>query len=135
MSFANTGGRPVAQDAFTARTDADEAVVAGASCETACPIWNYVAVVAVFPSTQSETPRQWYAAFGGATGQVIEDTTVDRRVAIRVTNGVPYATELVVKDGDRIFLVAYSIRSDMATPAGASKDELDAILALFRFVP
>jgi hypothetical protein len=137
MVFAGST-RPAAQDAFTARTDQDEASIDTSGCHTACPLWQYVAFVIVNTGTGSETPRQYYAAQGGSVSQVIEDTTVDGRTAIRVTNGVPYPMQFIVKDGDRIFVVAYQIyppENGMAIPAGATKDKLDAILASFKFVP
>src|SRR5687767_2597974 len=48
LSNLNMGGRPAGQDVFTARTDADEATVAETGCQTACPIWDYVAVVQIY---------------------------------------------------------------------------------------
>lgn len=138
LSIANTGGRPAEQDAFTARTDADEATVSGTGCETACAIWNYVAVVQIYNGAGSETPRQWYASFGGAVGQTIEETTVDGRQAAKVTNGATYPLQYLIKDGDRMFRIAlqsYSPSPDMAIPAGASMNKLEQILASFRFMP
>src|SRR5258708_4566300 len=45
LSLENTGGqRPAAQDAFTPRTDQDEAALSAQSCQTACPVWDFVAV-------------------------------------------------------------------------------------------
>src|SRR5687768_2395415 len=67
LSLTNTGSqRPVAHDAFTARTDIDEAAHAGTPCHTVCPVWNYVAVVSVNTGAGSQTPRQWYTAFSFA---------------------------------------------------------------------
>jgi hypothetical protein len=109
LSLASTGGRPAAQDAFTARTDADEATVSGTGCQTACPIWNYVAVVQIYTGAGSQTPRQWYTELGGAAGETIEDTTIDGRQAIKVTNGATYPLQYAVKDGDRIFQIAEQI--------------------------
>jgi hypothetical protein len=137
MVFAG-GTRPAAQDAFTARTDQDEASIDTSGCHTACPLWQYVAYVIVNTGTGTETPREYYAKQGGSVGQVIEDTTVDGRTAIKVTNGVPFPMQFIVKDGDRLFVVAYQIyppENGMAIPAGATKDKLDAILASFKFVP
>jgi hypothetical protein len=37
--------------------------------------------------------------------------------------------QLIVKDGDRIFVVAYGIFPDLAVADGASKDKLDQFLA------
>jgi hypothetical protein len=130
--------RPAAEDAFTVRTDGDEAAIGTIGCHTACPTWNYVAYVTVNTGTGAETPRQYYASQGGTVGQVIEDTTVDGRPAIRVTNGARYPMQLIVKDSDRIVVVAYQIyppANGISFPAGASKEKLDQIIASFRFVP
>ena len=139
LSLANTGGRPAGQDAFTARTDADEATVSGTRCETACPIWNYVAVIQIYTDVASQTPRQFYTAFGGAVGEVIEDTTIDGRQAVKVTNGVPYRSpQYLVRDGDRMFRIAmqyYAPSPDMTVPVGASTSKLEQILTSFRFTP
>jgi hypothetical protein len=134
----------VAVDGFTSLSEQDEAAVAGQRCEFACPIRNYIAIVEVFTG-MSQTPRQWYTSHGGQLGEQIDDTTVDGRTAIRVTNGVPIdiPVQLIVKDGDRIFRVGYDIfpdfwyqmYPDMTVPAGASKEKLDQILASFRFTP
>ena len=141
LSLSNTSGQnpaaPVALDSYTAWTEQDEAALATQSCsEIACPIRNYVATVEVYIG-MTQTPRQWYTSHGGQVGERIDDTTVDGRTAIRVTNGVPtYSpTQLIVKDGDRIFVVAYGIFQNMAVPPGASKEKLDQILASFRFAP
>lgn len=138
LSLADTGSqRPVAHDAFTARTDADEAAHAARPCQTACPIWNYVAVVIVNTGAGSQTPRQWYTSFSGSAGETIEDTTVDGRPAVKVTNGSRFPLQFVVKDGDRMFELAYQIYSGdiAAVPPGASRDRLDQILGSFRFTP
>ena len=141
LSLSNTGSQnpaaPVALDAFTARTEQDEAALAEQRCgEIACPIRNYVATVEIYTGV-SQTPRQWYTSRGGAVGERIDDTTVDGRTAIRVTNGVPtyVPMQLIMKDGDRIFVVGYQIFQNMAVPAGTSKEKLDQILASFRFAP
>ncbi|MDQ2912792.1 MAG: hypothetical protein M3T56_05995 [Chloroflexota bacterium] len=139
LSLAATGGqRPAGQDAFTARTDADEATVAGTGCQTACPIWNYVAVVTINMGSGSQTPRQWYSSLSGAVGETIEDTTLDGRQAVKITNGVPYPLQYIVKDGDRMFRIAmqyYTPSPDMAAPAGASTRKLEQILTSFHFTP
>lgn len=126
------------QVAFTARTEADEASIDTSGCHTACPLWQGVAFVIINTGTGSQTPRQYYDAQGGSVSQVIEDTTVDGRTAIKVTNGVPFPMQFIIKDGDRIFVVAYQIyppENGMAMPAGATKEKLDAILASFKFLP
>ena len=136
LSLENTGGqRPAAQDAFTARIEQDEAALAAQSCQTACPIWNFVAVVEVNTGAGSQTARQWYMSGGGATGERIEDITVDGRPAIRVIDGVPYPVQYIVKDGDRMFRIAYQIYGGVPAPAGATKDKVEAILSSFKFLP
>ena len=126
------------QDAFTARTDAEEAAIDISGCHTACPLWQYVAYVIVTTGIGSQTPRQYYAQQGGSASQVIDDTLVDGRTAISVTNGVPFPMQFIIKDADRIFVVAYQLyppENGMAVPAGATKEKLDSILASFRFTP
>lgn len=140
LSFVNAGQqRPAAEDAFTARTDADEAAIGTYGCHTACPTWNYTAYVTVNTGTGAETLRQYYtAAEGGTTSEVIEDTTVDGRPAIRITNGARYPMQFIVRDGDRIIVVAYQLyptSTGISVPAGTSKEKLDGILASFRFTP
>lgn len=135
LSLASTGSdRPAATYAFTARSVEDEAALAGQRCETACPIWNYVAVVEVHTRVGTQSPRDWYTAFGGATGERIEELTVDGRPAVKVTNGAPYPAQLIVKDGDQILRVGYEVYDLQAAPPGASKDKLERILGSFRFV-
>jgi hypothetical protein len=127
------------QDAFTARTESEEAAIDISGCHTACPLWQYAAYVIVKSGTGSQTTREYYAKEeGGTTSQKIEDTTVDGRPAIRVTNGAVFPTQFIIKDGDRIVVVAYQLyppENGMAVPAGASKEKLEAILASFRFLP
>jgi hypothetical protein len=111
---------------------------AWATSTAACAFWQYVADVIVSTGTGTETPLQYYASMGVLMSQVIEDTLVDGRTAINVTNGVPYPMQFIVKDSDRIFVVAYQRNppeNGMAVPAGATKEKLDSILASFRFTP
>ena len=132
LSIDRAGGPP--QVGFTARTAADEASIPMGEC-IACPAYDYAAVVIVNLGTGSQTPRQYYAAHESAAGQQIEDTTVDGRAAIRVTNGATFTVQLVVRDGDRILVVGYYIYASMPVPAGASKEKLEATLASFKFAP
>lgn len=136
LSLANTGSQnPAAADSFTARTESEEAPLAGQTCETTCAVRNYVAFVEIYTGV-SQTPRQWYTSRASATGQRIDDVTVDGRAAIRVTNGAEIfvPVQLIVKDGDRMFRVGYQITRD-PVPLGASQDKLEQILASFRFMP
>jgi hypothetical protein len=138
LSITSTGGsRPAAADAFTARTEADEATLANQRCETACAIWNYVAVVDEFTGTGTQSPRDFYNAFSFSRDQQIEDITVDGHRAVKVTNGPSYPIEYLIKDGDRMFMLGYTIYSPGTydVPAGATKEKLDAILASFKFLP
>jgi hypothetical protein len=127
------------QVAFTARTDAEEAAIDTSGCHTACPLWQYAAYVIVNTGTGTQTPREYYTKeVGGTTSQKIEDTLVDGRTAISVTNGAVYPMQFIIKDGDRIFLIGYRLygpENGMPVPAGASKEKLDAILASFKFLP
>ena len=134
LSNLNMGGRPAGQDVFTARTDSDEATVAGTGCKTACPIWDYVAIVQIYNGAGSDTPRDWYTRSGGAVGQTIEETTVDGRQAVKITSGT-YPLQYIVKDGDRMFRIAtqYYTQPDMETTLLLFK--LDQILTSFRFTP
>jgi len=135
LSKDNTGGQPVAQDVFTARTDADEAALIAQNCQTECEVFTYTAIVQIATGTGSQTPRQYYTANRGATGEQIDDVTVDGHQAIKVTNGATYPLQYVVKDGDRMFTVASQIFPGKPIPTGASKDKLDAIVTSFKFVP
>jgi len=135
LRLTSTGGRPDGQEVFTARTDADEATVAGTGCQTACPIWDYVAVVQIYTGAGSDTPRNWYTRFSGSVGQTIEDTTVDGRPAVKITNGT-YPLQYIVKDGDRMFRIAsqyYAQSPDMAGSVLLFK--LQQILTSLRFIP
>jgi hypothetical protein len=134
LRLTSTGGRPDGQEVFTARTDADEATVAGTGCQTACPIWDYVAVVQIYIGAGSDTPRNWYTRSGGAVGETIEETTVDGRQAVKITKGT-YPLQYIIKDGDRMFRVAtqYYSQPDMATSLLLFK--LEQILTSFRFIP
>jgi hypothetical protein len=138
LSIASTGGeRPAAADAFTARTEADEAIPSRQVGETAAAIWNYVAVVDVFTGTGAQTPRDFYNAFSFSRDQTIEDLTVDGHQAVKVTNAPSYPIEYLIKDGDRMFVLGYTIYQPGTydVPPGATKEKLDAILASFKFVP
>jgi hypothetical protein len=138
LSFdAQPSGHPAAQDAFTPRTTGDEATLAAARCETACEIWNYVALIAVFTDASGQTPRQWFDAGGAghATGEKVEDVSIDGRAALKVTNGSRFPLQFVVADRGRMYLMAYEVHSLQPVPAGASKETLDQILASFRFLP
>ena len=135
LSIASTGGqRPAAADAFTALPEADEAALARQSCETACPVWNYVAVIDVFTGTGVQTPRDFYNAFSYSQGQVIEDLLVDGHQAVKVTNAPSYPIEYLIKGGDRMFMLGYTIYSFFDVPSGATRAKLDAIITSFRFV-
>ncbi len=136
LSIANTGGqRPAAQDAFTARSESDEAAAALQTGETSSPVWNYVAVVHVFTGTGTQTPRDFYNAFSFSRDQIIEDVVVDGHQAVKVANAPSYPVEYLIKDGDRMFMLGYSIYQNFDVPSGATKEKLDAILASFKFIP
>ncbi len=136
LSIASTGGqRPAAADAFTAWPDPDEAaMIARQRCETACPVWNYVAVIDVFTGTGAQTPRDFYNAFSYSRSQTIEDLLVDGHQAVKVTNAPSYPVEYLIKDGDRMFMLGYSIYQSFDVPLGATRAKLDAIITSFKFV-
>ncbi len=137
LSFdGQPSGHPAAQDAFTARTTADEATLAAVRCETACEIWNYVAFIAVYTDAAGQTPRQWFDSGGAghATAEKVDDVTIDGRAALKVTNG-SRLLQYIVADRGRMYLMAYEVHSQQPVPAGASTDKLDQILASFRFLP
>lgn len=138
LSFDNnTTGHPAAQDAFTARTTADESVLAAQRCETACEIWNYVAFVAIYTDAAGQTPRQWFDAGGAghAVGETVEDVTIDGRPGIKIANGSRYPVQYIVADRGRMCLMAYDIHSQQPIPPGATKDKLEAILTSFKLTP
>lgn len=138
LSIENSGSqRPAAADAFTARTEPDEAGLANQRCDTACAIWNYVAVVDVFTGTGTQSPRDFYNAFSYSRDQQLQDITVDGHAGLKVTNAPSYPIEYLIKDGDRMFMLGYTIYQPGTydVPPGASKEKLDAILTSFKFVP
>jgi hypothetical protein len=138
LSRTFQGDKPAAQDAFTARTAADEEALSRDQCETACRIWNYVALVEVFPhEAGTGAPREWYTRFSYAAGERIEEVMVDGRPAVRVDGGATYTVQYVIRDGDRIVRAAYLILPpDLLgpPPVGASRDKLEQILASLRFI-
>lgn len=135
LRLSSTGGRPDGQEVFTARTDADEATVAGTGCQTACPIWDHVAVVQIYSGAGSDTPRDWYMRSGGATGETIEATAVDGRPAVKITNGATYPLQYIIKDGDRMFRLAAQYYSQPDMAASLLIFKLKQILTSFRFIP
>ena len=139
LSLTNTNdpnrAAAVAVDGFSVRTASDEAALREEFVSCPCPLRHYVAIVEIYTGV-SQTPRQWYASRGGQLGERIDDVTVDGRPAIRVTNGAPTSpVQLIVRDGDRILLVAYEIWPNTPVPDGATREKLDAILASFKFLP
>jgi hypothetical protein len=140
LSVANPSPQNPAEavlfDAFTARTEQDEAALSTRDCQPACPIRNYIAIVEIYAG-QSQSPRDWYRSHGGQAGEKIEDTTVDGRTAIRVTKGVPdyMPVQLIVKDGDRIVRLGYEIYAGQPVPADATTEKLQQLVASFKFVP
>jgi len=139
LSIADSGGtRPAAQDAFTARTPDDE-ITSGQGCgHTACAIWNYVAVVEVWPDEASTgAPREWYQRYSYAEGERFQELTVDGRPAVRIDGGATYPVQYIVRDGTRVFRVAYLVYPPAFAPppVGASRDKLEQILRSFRFAP
>ncbi|MDQ6858736.1 MAG: hypothetical protein M3Z65_07060 [Chloroflexota bacterium] len=140
LSVSNTGGQNpaavVALDAFTARSESDEAGLPAQICDASCPLRSYVAEVEIYTGV-SQTPRQWYTSHGGQSGERIDDVTIDGRTAIRVTNGAPayMPVQVILKDGDRILHIAYEIWPNTPVPTGGTAAKLDQILASFRFLP
>jgi hypothetical protein len=128
-----SGESPATVEVLTARSVSEEQSLACPRSGTACPIWDYVAVVEYF--TDFMTPRQWYAKRGGVGGETIEDLVIDGRTAIKVTNGGPYPVQLIVRDGNFMFRVGFQIYStDPArAPTGASRAKLEQIVASFHF--
>ncbi|MCA1825259.1 MAG: hypothetical protein LC640_13640, partial [Frankia sp.] len=100
-----SGTLPATGEAFTPRTRTDEAALASQRCESACAIWSYVVSIDMF--TDRASPRDWYAKHRGATGEAIEDLTIDGRAAIRVTGGAQYPVQLIINDNTWILRVAY----------------------------
>lgn len=127
------GTNPLAQDAFTVRTKLEEDRLARQSCETACEIWTYVAIVEIWSYRGPASPREWYSATSGAMGETFTDMRIDGRPAVRIDKGATFPVQVVVRDGDRMFKIAYQILSGYDVPAGASQDKLERIIASFHF--
>jgi len=53
---------------------------------------------------------------------------------VKVTNGPSYPVEYLIKDGDRMFMLGYSIYQSFDVPLGATRAKLDAIITSFKFV-
>ena len=127
-----SGKLPATSEAFTVRTQSEEATLAAQRCDAACPIWNYVAVVEMY--TNLDSPRTWYTKRGGAAGETIQDLVIDGRAAVKVTNGATYPVQIIINDRTWMLRVAYQLYADFGpTPAGASQAKLEQILASFRF--
>ncbi len=126
-----SGILPATSEAFTARSKTDEDSLAGQRCDSACAVWNYVAVVEMF--TNLDSPRQWYTKRGSVAGETIEDLVIDGRAAIKVTNGATYPVQIIINDRTWMLRVAYQIYAAEPVPAGASKAKLEEIVASFHF--
>ena len=131
------GAHPAAQDVFTVQTPEQEAA-GSKNCETACPVWDYTLLVAIFGDAGSMTPRQWYDVgnVGFSTGAKLEDITISGRLALKITGSARFPIEYVVADGrGQMFDLAYTIRPERPAPDGASKDKLEQMIASFKFLP
>jgi hypothetical protein len=127
------GAHPAAQDVFTVQTPEQEAA-GSKNCETACPVWDYTLLVAIYTDAGSMTPRQWYDAgnVGFSTGSTLEDINISGRPALKITGSARFPVEYLVADGrGRMFDLAYTIRPDRSAPAGASRDKLEQMIASF----
>jgi len=131
------GAHPAAQDVFTLQTPEQEAA-GSKNCETACPVWDYTLLVAIYTDAGAMTPSQWYDAgnVGFSTGSKLEDINISGRPALKITGSARFPMEYLVADGrGRMFDLAYTIRSDRSVPEGASRDKLEQMIASFTLVP
>jgi hypothetical protein len=99
---------------------------------------DYVALVEIWPDEASTgAPREWYQRYSYSAGERFQDMIVDGRPAVRIDGGATYPVQYIIRDGTRLFRVAYLIYPpDFGpTPFGASRDKLEQILTSFRFIP
>jgi hypothetical protein len=84
------------------------------NCESACPVWDYTLLVAIYTDAGSMTPRQWYDAgnVGFSTGSKLEDINISGRPALKITGSARFPMEYLVADGrGRMFDLAYTSSS------------------------
>jgi WD40 repeat protein len=122
----------VGDDVFTRRTPEDERANIGG--ETGGPAGFWTLTVEVDKNRDGLGLREWVAEghVGFASGQRIDDATIDGRPAVNVT-GSPGGVNYLVARGDDIVSVRYSTHGD--PPAGATKVDLDLMVASIRLAP
>jgi hypothetical protein len=123
----------VGHDLFTRRTPEDERANVGG--ETGGPAWFWALAIEVDKNRDGLSLRQWVAEgrVGFGTGQRVDDATLDGRPAINVTGGARGDVHYLVARGDDVISIRYTLQGD--APAGASKADLDRMIASIRLDP
>jgi WD40 repeat protein len=126
-------GMLVGHDLFTRRTPDDEKANVGG--ETGGPAWFWALTIEVDKNRDGLGLREWVAEghVGFGSGQRVEAAMIDGRPAINVTGGVRGDVNYLVARGDDIFSIRYSTQGD--PPAGATKADLDLMVASIRLAP
>ena len=123
----------VGHDLFTRRTPDDEKANVGG--ETGGPAWFWALTIEVDKNRDGLGLREWVAEghVGFGSGQRVEDATLDGRPALNVTGGARGDVNYLVARGDDVFSIRYSTQGD--PPAGATKADLDLMVASIRLAP
>jgi hypothetical protein len=123
----------VGADVFTRRTPQDERANLGGA--TGGPAGFWTLTVGVEKNRDGLGLRVWVAEghVGFGQGQIIEDATIDGRPAINVTGGTRGGANYLVARGDDVVSIRYNTQGD--PPAGATKADLDRMVASVRLAP
>ena len=114
-------------DLYTKRSADDERANAGG--ETGSPAWFWALLVEVERNRDRLTLRQWVdeGHVGFTTGQRVEDATVAGRPGLNVVGGTRGEVNYLVARDDLVYSLSY--RTQGPAPAGATKADLDAMIA------
>jgi len=114
-------------DLYTKRSIDDERANAGG--ETGGPSWLWALLVEVERNRDGLTLRQWVdeGHVGFSTGQRVEDAIVAGRPGLNVVDGTRGEVNYLVAREDLVYSLSY--RAQGSAPAGATKADLDAMIA------
>ena len=122
-------GDPVqpGHDLYTKRSVDDERANAGG--ETGGPSWLWALLVEVARNRDGLTLRQWVdeGHVGFSTGQRVEDAIVAGRPGLNVVGGTRGDVNYLIGREDLVYSLSY--RAQGPAPAGATKADLDAMIA------